>query len=232
MPHLLPPDFPTRLEMLRRVTLDPIRLLTPPRPWAPLTDAEWDALAPFLAAHGCGLSIAPRPGRPPKDTRARLDAILRAVTLKHPRGGRATWAQLPPEHGKADTVSRTFRRWARADLWARLLAEVACPTCPPALRGLAHWICCAFRRAVRVMGTLRAILLARRLGLHSALPAPSVLLPDPDLSERVLPAVDAVLAHAAAHPGWRPPPGALRGLRGLLRLCQGRRRIARWMEPA
>ena len=77
-------------------------------------------------------------GRPPADTRARLDAIFRAVTLKRPKeqgGGRGTWAQLPPEHGKPDTVSRTYRRWARANLWARLLAAVACPLAPPALRG-------------------------------------------------------------------------------------------------
>ena len=197
----------------------------------PLTDAEWDAVAPFLAAQGCGLSPAPRPGRPPTDTRARLDAIFRAVTLKSPRGGRSAWAQLPPEHGKADTVSRTHRRWARANLWARLLAEVACPTCPPTLGKLTYFICCAFRRAVRVMG-LRAVVLARRLRLHSALPAPSVLLPDPDLSEKVMPALPLILDHAARHPGWRPPRGALKGLAALLHLCAGRRRICRRMEPA
>jgi transposase len=231
MPSLLPPDFPTRLDLVHRLSLDPIRCRTPPRPWAPLTDAEWQAIAPFLAAHGCGMSLTRRAGRPPQDTRARLDAIFRAVTLKHPRGGRGAWAQLPPEHGKPDTVSRTHRRWARAHLWARLLAEVACPTCPPVLGNLAYLICCAFRRAVRVMG-LRAILLARRLRLHSALPAPAVLLPDPDLSERLLPLLPAILNHLARHPGWRPPPRALRGLSGLLRLCAGRRRISRWMEPA
>ena len=231
MPNLLPPNFPTKLELIHCISLDPIRCLTPPRPWAPLTDAEWDAIAPFLAAHGCGLSPAPRPGRPPADTRARLDAIFRAVTLKSPRGGRGAWAQLPPEHGKPDTVSRTHRRWARANLWARLLAEVACPTRTPALGNLTYFVCCAFRRAVRVMG-LRAVVLARRLRLHSALPAPSVLLPDPDLSERVMPALPAFLDHAARHPAWRPPRGALKGLAALLGLCAGRRRVCRWMEPA
>ena len=176
-----------------------------PRPWAPLTDAEWDALAPFLAAHNCGLSLAPRPGRLPADTRARMDAIFRAVTLKHPRGGRGTWAQLPPEHGKPDTVSRTYRRWARANFWTRLLAEVACPTSQPVFRNLAHPVCCAFRRAVRVMG-LRAIVLARRMRLHSALPAPSVLLPDPDLSEMVWPIQTRLVESMLAKPDWRPPP--------------------------
>src|SRR4051794_22056844 len=115
----------------------------PPPPWPPLPDEEWEPLAPSLAAHGCGLSFAPRPGRPPEDTRARLDAIFRAVTLKAPGGGRGTWKQLPEAFGKPDTVSRTYRRWARANLWARLLAEVACPTCPPILRRLTYFICCA-----------------------------------------------------------------------------------------
>jgi hypothetical protein len=134
-----------------------------------------------------------------------MDAIFRAVTLKHPRGGRGTWAQLPPEHGKPDTVSRTYRRWARANFWTRLLAEVACPTSQPVFRNLAHPVCCAFRRAVRVMG-LRAIVLARRMRLHSALPAPSVLLPDPDLSEMVWPIQTRLVESMLAKPDWRPPP--------------------------
>ena len=35
------------------------------------------------------LTAAPRAGRPTADPRARLDAIFRAATLKHPVGGRA-----------------------------------------------------------------------------------------------------------------------------------------------
>jgi hypothetical protein len=230
---LLPPDFLERHDLVHRLCLAPLKGLTPPVPWAPLDDAEWEALAPHLAALGCGLSLAPRPGRPPAGTRARLDAIFRAVTLKHPRGGRAAWAQLPPGFGKPDTVSRTCRRWARAGLWARLLAEVACPTCPPVLRRLAYFACCAFRRALRAMGTLRAVVLARRLGLHSALPAPSGCLPDPDLSETVVQPLLLRLRDALeANPGWRPPRALLRLLGWLHRLCAGRRRIPRWMEPA
>ena len=41
MPNLLPPNFPTKLELVYRISVDPIRYLTPPRPWAPLTDPEW-----------------------------------------------------------------------------------------------------------------------------------------------------------------------------------------------
>jgi len=62
--------------------LDPA--LTKTRPWAPMTDAEWEAIAPFLWAMGCGFRGAPgvsAAGRPIADPRARLDAIFRAVTL-------------------------------------------------------------------------------------------------------------------------------------------------------
>lgn len=228
---VLPPDFLARHDLFHRLCAAPLRGLTPPAPWAPLTDAEWDALAPILAALGCGLSATPRAGRPAADPRARLDAIFRAVTLKHPEGGRAPWRLLPPEFGKADTASRTHRRWARAGLWARLLVEVAHPDCPPVLRRLAHRICCAFRRAIRQMG-LRAIVLARRLGLHSALPAPSQWLPDPDLSEIVQPLHMRFAETALANPGWVPPRPLLRALMALHALCGGRARISRWMEPA
>ena len=102
----------------------------------------------------------------------------------------------------------------------------------PVLRRLTYLVCCAYRRAIRLMGTLRAILLARRAGLHSALPGPSCLLPDPDLSEHLWPLVPAILDRVVAEPGWRPPPGALRGLAALHRFAAGRRRLSRWMEPA
>ncbi|WP_187830285.1 transposase [Siccirubricoccus phaeus] len=226
---LLPTPLPLTA-LIHRLSLDPMRCLTPPHPWAPMSDAEWNAIAPFLAAQGCGLSFAPRAGRPPVDTRARLDAIFRAVLLKAPGGGRGTWRQLPPEFGKPDTVSRTYRRWARANLWARLLVEIACPTCPPILRRLAYRICCAFRRGIRLMG-FRAILLARRLRLFSALPAPPNFLPDPDLSETLSPILPGLIARTAANPGWRAPRALLRALDGLMRLARGRR-IRRWMEPA
>ena len=138
---------------------------------------------------------------------------------------------LPEGFGKPDTISRTHRRWAHAHLWARLLAEVARPDCPPALAALTHRICCAFRRAIRIMG-LRAIVLARRLGLFSALPAPSACLPDPDLSELAMPALGRFVDSLRADLGWRPPKLLFRGLHALLRLAGGRTRIPRWMEPA
>ncbi|GGC30070.1 hypothetical protein GCM10011504_05370 [Siccirubricoccus deserti] len=176
------------------------------------------------------MSFTRRAGRPPVDTRARLDAIFRAVTLKAPGGGRGAWRQLPSGFGKPDTVSRTYRRWARANLWARLLTEVACPSCPPVLRRLTYVICCAFRRAIRVMG-IRAIILARRLRLFSALPAPSTLVYDRDLSETLSAILPNALDRLRAEPGWRPPKGFIRAVDGLMRFALGRRPRRR-MEPA
>jgi hypothetical protein len=193
-------------------------------------------VASYLWVHGCGMA-APgqaRPGRPLPDPRGRLDAIFRAVTLKRPArqgGGRAPWRALPEAFGKADTVSRSYRRWTRTDLWMRLLTEVAAEDCPPALAGLAHRICCAFRRGVRIMG-LRAIVLARRLRLHSALPAPSAYLPDPDLSEIYRPVCLRFADYALAHPAWRPPRPLLRLLRTMHRLMGGRARLSPALEPA
>ena len=79
---------------------------------------------------------------------------------------------------------------------------------------------------------LRAIVLARRLGLYSALPGPSQYLPDPDLFEIVSLLQTCLVESMRASPGWRPPRPLFRALSGLLTLCAGRARIPRWMEPA
>src|SRR5689334_13725372 len=69
---ILPPDFLLRHDLVRRLYLDPLTCHTPRHPWAPLTEAEWAALAPHLAATGCGLRDPGAPGRPIADPRARL----------------------------------------------------------------------------------------------------------------------------------------------------------------
>ena len=231
-PEILPPDFAVRHDLVRRLYLDPVTRLTPAGTWAPLTDAEWAVLAPILADHRCGVADRPRAGRPMADPpRARLDAVFRAVTLKRPKGGgRSPWRALPDEFGKADTVSRTYRRWTRTDLWMRLLGEVAAEDASPVLVGLTWRICCAFRRGIRLMG-LRAIVLARRLRLYSALPAPSHWLPDPDLSELYMPVVKACVTYVLDHPDWRPPPGLWQLMRSMHRMVGGRSRITLAMEP-
>jgi hypothetical protein len=229
-PDVLPPDFLARHDLLRRLHLGPLTGLTPPHPWAPMTDAERGWLRPRLPGTAAG-----GPGRPMADARARLDAVFRAVTLKRPAaegGGRAAWNALPEAFGRPDTVSRTYRRWARLHLWARLLCLVSDKARPtPLALGLRHRVCCAFRRGIRLMG-LRALVLARRLGLYSALPAPSRCLPNPDLSGVCMPVIRRALERVRDRPGWAPPPAAWRLFRAMHRMAGGRARIPRRMEPA
>ena len=83
---------------------------------------------------------------------------------------------------------------------------------------------------------MRGVVLARKLGFLSALRAPSVLLPDPDLSESVksrLRSLQAVLRER----GWRaaraamPCPDFLHVANKLLWTAGGGRRISRYMAP-
>jgi transposase len=225
-PDLIPADFLRRHDLIRRLYLDPLTCLTPARPWAPLTDAEWALLEPYLAVHGCALG---QRGRPMDcSPRERLDAIFRYATLKLD-GGKAPWRILPAEFGKPDTVSRSYRRWAKAGLWPALLVALA--RWPRRFASLAHRICAAFRRAIRHMGSLRAIVLARRLKLFSALPAPSQYLPDPDLSEIYLP-IQRRFAESLRERIWYPPKPLWRLLKSMMTLAGGRSRISKWLEPA
>lgn len=190
---------------------------TPPRRWQPLSDAEWTALLPFLPA-------TTGPGRPLRDARTRMDGIFWVAAAGCP------WAGLPPRYGRADTVSRHFRRLSHAGLWETLLRALAAPGCPAPLQALEHWICRACRRAVRLRG-IGLIALARRLGLLSALRAPPWLLPDPDLSETVRRALDSVVA-SIRRGIWAGARHRLRLCIGLFRTAGGRRRIPRCLEPA
>jgi len=212
--------------------------LIPARPWEPLSDAEWEALSTYLWGSGCGFR-GPERSRPDSNTmadpRARLDAIFRGATLKWQTGKglvRAPWRALPAQHGKPDTVSRTHRRWAHAKLWLRLLQAACGPTPDPALHDLRHWICCAFRRAIGVMG-LAAVTFARRLGAHSALTAPPHWLPDEALHgpwQRLMQGIARALARGLP---WQPPPG-IAGEAMLPLLWDrvvGRRPLPRWAEP-
>jgi len=213
--------------------------LIPARPWQPMNDAEWAAISLLLWGSGCGFR-GPLRSRPDSQTmadpRARLDAIFRGATLKWqgPHGAyRAPWRALPAQFGKADTVSRTHRRWAHAKLWLRLLAAAFDPSSEPALRGLAHWICCAYRRAIGVMG-LAAITFARKLGAHSALTAPPHWLPDQSLHAPWQRLMQGLIAALATGRPWQPPPGI--GGEATLPLLWdrviGRRPLPRWAEPA
>jgi transposase len=189
-----------------------MRRFTPRRPWAPLSDAEWEALSPYVARASGG------PGRPLRDPRARLDAMLRNTLADRP------WRDLSEQGGKPDTLSRLFRRWTHAGLWLRLLDALLAPDAPPALRALEYWLC---RLARRAMWTLRRAgqgmaELARinRLGLLTALPMLPWFLPKPDLSETVFRHIDRVLSRL---PAERPPPGLLSRLGRVLAIAGGRR---------
>ncbi|MBD0271513.1 MAG: transposase [Acetobacteraceae bacterium] len=189
---------------------------TPVRRWQPLSDAEWDALLPFVLVQN-------GPGRPLRDARRRMDAIFWIAASG------SAWHTAPPRFGKADTISRHFRRLAHAGLWERLLRALARPDAPRALLAVEHWIVRACRRATRLRG-LRIIVLARRL-LRSALRAPAWLLPDPDLSELVHRRLFAV-ADRALREGFHTVPRGFFGLCAkLVGAAGGRRRIPRCLEP-
>ena len=76
-----------------------------------LTDREWARLEPLLPARS-------RTGRPPRDHRVVLDALLWLGKTGAP------WRDLPERFGPWRTVATRFYRWTRAGLWERLLAEL------------------------------------------------------------------------------------------------------------
>ena len=160
-----------------------------------------------------------------RDLRARLDACLRGVCL------RGAWHTLPAAFGRADTISRQFRRWGEAGLWEALLHAVALQGTDRSFQGLAYFVCRAMRRCHRVLG-LRGLRLARALGMDSALRAPRHWLPDPDLSEtvhreQILPG----MARLQEWP-WRVGLAKVGHWKRLTARCMGRRRIRPWMDPA
>jgi transposase len=192
--------------------------LTTPVAWRPMTDEEWEAIMHFM------VFVHPGPGRQTIiGARRSLDACFHAAC--HP----GPWHKLPAVHGKPDTIHRLFRRWTHAGLWKMMLKFVAKER--PGLQAIQYWVCRAFRRAWRRQG-LAGVVLARRLGMDSALRAPSWYLPDPDLSvflrKRLIDPIadtlfDRPMAEIRSHITlWKR----------LYRLVIGRKSIARWMAPA
>jgi len=133
---------------------------------APLTDAEYALLLPYLPSGT---------GRPPADRRRTLDAIFHVVMT------RCIWADLPPHLGKPDAAQRQLRRWMRAGVMDRLLVAAAQL---PAFAALRLRICRAWRRAARV-ASMRSLMLAKSLRMEAALPCAPLHLPKPALSETV-----------------------------------------------
>ena len=103
------------------------------------------------------------------------------------------------------------------------------------LRRLESWICRTYRRAWRLLG-VPGVALARRLGFLSALRAPSVFLPDPDLSELVKSKLRRLRERlreegAAAMRAMMPCPDFFEVANKLLWTASGGRRISRYMAP-
>ena len=74
-----------------------------------LTDAQWAKLAPLLPPQ------RPRMGRPPKDHRLIVEAIVWLDRTGVP------WRYLPGEFGSWATVASRFYRWRRQGVWDRAL---------------------------------------------------------------------------------------------------------------
>lgn len=149
-----------------------------PKPWRPLTDAEWAALRVWLPQ---GDPDAPQrgPGRPPRDLRQTVDAIFWVAASSGP------WRDLPAGLGKPGTAHRTLTRWARAGVLEPLLIKASHPDAEGSavLRGLGWWLARAFRRMARIVSTAALGLVRNLLGLVDAWPANPLRLPDRDLSK-------------------------------------------------
>ena len=76
-----------------------------------LTDAEWRRLEPLLPPRA-------RTGRPPKEHRTIIDALLWLAKTGAP------WRDLPERFGPWRTVATRFYRWTASGLWSRILAEL------------------------------------------------------------------------------------------------------------
>jgi transposase len=76
-----------------------------------LADREWVRLRPLLPSRA-------RTGRPPKDRRMIIGALLWLSRTGAP------WRDLPERFGPWRTAATRFYRWTRSGLWEHLLAEL------------------------------------------------------------------------------------------------------------
>ena len=77
-----------------------------------LSDAQWAMLEPLVE------QCRPKGKTPPRDLRRTLEAIL----WRHENG--AKWRAIPVELGPWWRAAQTFIRWARLEVWERLLSLV------------------------------------------------------------------------------------------------------------
>jgi transposase len=127
-----------------------------------MTDAEWDALCHYLPT---GI------GRPPRNRRRIWDAIFWVACGTEP------WAALPKSMGDYGTAHSALIYQARNGNLDRMLIAVSRhPFAPEAMRSMEWRIVRAFRRAARQLDP-NSLLMARGLGMESALPCAPHLLP-------------------------------------------------------
>ena len=90
-----------------------------------LTDAQWAKLARLLPPP------RPRMGRPPKDHRLIVEAIVWLDRTGAPR------RDLPSQFGPWETVASRLYRWRRQGIWDRVLAALQADTDARCRAGLA-----------------------------------------------------------------------------------------------
>lgn len=74
-----------------------------------LSDKQWDRLKPYIPVEG-----SPKGGRPPKDTRTFINAIVWMLRTGSP------WRALPTEFGSWNSVYSRFRRWEQRGFFAAI----------------------------------------------------------------------------------------------------------------
>jgi transposase len=77
-----------------------------------LTDEQWARLSPLLPPE------RPHRGRPNHDHRRVVNGMLWRLATGAP------WRDLPPQYGSWRTVYSRFRRWQRAGVFDRMLADL------------------------------------------------------------------------------------------------------------
>lgn len=165
---------------------------TTPHPWTPLTDSEWAAMCDYLPTGR---------GRPPKDRRQIWNAIFWVACGTDP------WAALPKDVCDYGTAHSALMYQARKGTMDRLLIAVSRhPFARPDMASLEWRICRAFRRAARQLSPY-SLLLARNLGMESALPCPADQLPPVPVQQPGMPEAPFELLRMP-----RIPRRTLRGL--------------------
>lgn len=78
-----------------------------------LTEHQWSKIAPLLPPQ------KPKRGRPAKDHRGLINAILWVL-----RTGAPSWRDLPKRYGPWQTAASRFYGWQKTGIWQRVLEEL------------------------------------------------------------------------------------------------------------